>query len=363
MTLLASKRVLAALAFSASFAATSAFADTIDPETFSADLAVGESVTIEKTVVIEATGPTDAVVDVHFLIDTSGSMGAQVNAAKAAASDLFTSLETDFGDVAASVGVFSEGAFLADPRPNANVIFGGGLTTDNATFTANVNDVALGVPDGGGDFPESGYTAIALAGDNLAWRPGSNRFMFIFTDASAKGDLAAAQASLDNNDISLVTLSYGNLGTITASYGTAFSPAETVFAASTSVADIIADVTAGITAGFAEYGSVTVGDLGAGLPLGIDVTTVCTSANIGACVGADAIGDYDRSVDRTFTYDVTFERVAAGDADFFTNALVDGRIVAREADSFPAAVPLPAGLPLLLTALGAMGFARRYRKA
>jgi hypothetical protein len=356
-----SKQMLAVLAISASVAAMPAFSDTIDPETFSADLAIGESVTIVKTVVVEATGPTDALIDVHFLIDTSGSMGLQVDAAKGAASSLFTSLEADFGDVSASVGVFSEGAFLEDPRPNANVIIGGGLTTDNATFTANVNTVQLSVPDGGGDFPESGYDAIALAGDNLAWRAGSNRFMFIFTDASAKTDLAGAQATLADNDISLVTLAYGDFGTIEASYGGPLGG--TVFESATSILDIIADVTAGITAGFANYDAVTVDDLGLGNLQGIDVSAICTGADIGDCFGADAMGDYNRSVDRTFTFDVTFERTAAGDASFFTNALVDGGIVARELDTFTdtglTPVPLPAGLPLLLTALGVFGFARR----
>lgn len=366
-----SKRILVVLAFSASAVAFPALSDTISPETFSADLDLNASVTIEKTVVVEATGPTDAVIDVHFLIDTSGSMGRQVDTAKDAASSLFSSLEADFGNVAASVGVFSELATLSDPRPNANAVIGGGLTTDNATFTANVNSVALGVPDGGGDFPESGFTGIALAGDDLAWRAGSNRFMFVFTDASAKGDLAGAQTTLAANDITLVALAY-NFGYNSVNNGSSFGLGygselgATVFNSSTSVDDIIADVTAGITAGFAKYGSVTVGDLGDGLPMGIEVSALCTGADIGSCSGAEAIGSYDRETDRTFTFDVTFKRVAGGDAEFYTNALVDGKIVAREFDSFKddtSVIPLPAGLPLLITAFGALAFAYRRRTA
>ena len=68
-----------------------AFADTIDPTSFSADIAVGESVTIRKTVVIEE-GTADASIDVMFLIDTTGSMGGAIDAAKLAAADILTGL-------------------------------------------------------------------------------------------------------------------------------------------------------------------------------------------------------------------------------------------------------------------------------
>jgi hypothetical protein len=124
-----------------------------------------------------------------------------------------------------------------------------------------VDLVTLGNPDTGGDFPESGYTAIALAGDNLSWRPGSNRFMFVLTDASAKGDLAGAQATIAANGISMVTLAYnGGIGSVQPSYGPPLGGQ--VFTSSTSVDAIIADVTAGIIGGFQEYSAVTVDDLG-----------------------------------------------------------------------------------------------------
>jgi hypothetical protein len=340
-----------------------AFADSISPESYTDTLAVGESVTIEKTVVVNEGSPTDARIDVHFLIDTSGSMGAQVNAAKAAATNLFNSLNDDFGDVQASVGVFSEGASLTDPDIRGRAIIGD-LTSDAATFQANVNLVTRSNPDGGGDFPESGWTGMALAGDNLSWRSGSSRFMFVFTDASAKGDLAGAQATVDANDINVVALSYGSLSTITSSYATPFGG--DAFAATTSADGIIADVTEGITAGFANYDEVSVSDLGNGLP-GIGVSVVCTGANIGTCDGDTATGDFDRSEDRTFTFDVTFERLAEGEITFETYALVDGGIVATEIDTFLDGdrvdpIPLPAAAWLMLTGLGAMGVMSRRRR-
>ena len=349
-------------AFAAFGVAGAAAADSISPTSYEDTLAVGESVTIEKTVTISEGAPTDARIDAHFLIDTSGSMGSQVNAAKAAATDLFNSLNDDFGDVQASVGVFSEGASLTDSDIRGRAIIGD-LTSDATTFQDNVDLVTLGNPDGGGDFPESGWTGIALAGDNLSWRDGSSRFMFVFTDASAKGDLAGAQATVADNDINIVALSYGSLSTITSSYATPFGG--DAFAATTSAEGIIADVTAGITAGFAEYEEVSVSDLGGGLPE-IGVSVVCTGANSGICVGDTAEGDFDRSEERSFTFDVTFERLAAGETTFETYALLDGGIVATEIDTFDepsAVVPVPAALPLLATALGGFALVGRRRKA
>lgn len=114
-------------------------------------------------------------------------MGSQVSAAKLAADGLFTGLKAQFGDVSAGVGVFSEGAYLTGLPANGRAVFGTGLTTDVPTFVTNVGTVTLNVPDGGGDFPESGYTAISLAGGDLAWRTGSSRFMFVLTGHDGQG--------------------------------------------------------------------------------------------------------------------------------------------------------------------------------
>ncbi|SDZ72903.1 vWA domain-containing protein [Rubrimonas cliftonensis] len=340
-----------------------ASADSITPLTFSADLAVGESATISKTVVVNEGAPTDALVDVHFLIDTSGSMSGEINAAKAAAAELFDGLKASFGDVAAGVGVFSEGSFLPPDGPLNGRSINQDLTTDTTTFTGAVNNVSLGNPDGGFDRPESGYTAIAQAGSNVSWRAGSNRFMFVFTDADGKGDSVGALAALADEDIDLIVLAYRRTDIQQSTYGNILGA--DVFGSTTSAEAIIDDVTAGITAGFADYTSVTVGDLDGGLP-NIAVSTVCTSADTGACVGAEAVGVFDRSTERTFTFDVTFTRIAAGSTTFDTFALVDGGIVAREFDSFPdsaAVIPVPAALPLLASAFCGFALFRRKRAA
>ena len=330
--------------------AAPAAADTISPISYlNSSLGVGESVTIEKTVVIEASGPTSALIDVMFIFDTTGSMGGEIAAAKAAASDILTGISS-FGDLASGTGFFNDPAFdgvVSD------------LTTNDATTIASINTFGA---SGGGDFPEQGNAAINDAALNASWRTGSNRFVVALGDASFKDnpDDATVKANLEAVEANLFGLAFN--GASTAFETSVAELGGTSYESSDDPDSILADILDGISAGFATYDTVSIGDLGGASPL-FEVVVECTGADSGVCSGSEAIGSFDRTVDRTFTFDVTFKRLAAGDASFETYALVDGGIVATESDRFPGgempAIPVPASLGFSLIGLAGLGLIRR----
>ena len=88
---------------------SAAQAATITPDTFSATIGVGESVTVEKTVTIEA-GDVASKVDFYFLSDNNGSMTGVIDNVKSVAGDLLTALNAEYGDAA-----FGVGRYFGDP--------------------------------------------------------------------------------------------------------------------------------------------------------------------------------------------------------------------------------------------------------
>ena len=120
-------------------------------------------------------------VDIAFVVDTTGSMGASIETVKQAAIQLV-------GDVTSRTSAarfalvdyrdFEDRTGTAGDYP---ALLRQDFTTDPDEIDAAIQGLALG---DGGDTPETMYSGIMSAFD-LAWRPGVKKLTIVLTDAPA----------------------------------------------------------------------------------------------------------------------------------------------------------------------------------
>jgi len=119
--------------------------------------------------------PAAIVLDVAFVIDTTGSMGDEMQAIKSTllqVTEQLRSLELEFD--------LRYGAVLYRDVGDEYVTAAHPFTGDIEGFVAAIRTMGAG---GGGDYRESMNQALAVAVDGLQWREGAAKVAFVIADA------------------------------------------------------------------------------------------------------------------------------------------------------------------------------------
>lgn len=319
------------------FAGSSVLADSIAPASFSATLNKGQSTTIRKVVTINNEATT-SLIDVMFVLDNTGSMNEPL-----------TSLRTNIDAAMAQTAALGNVRWGIGHFEDVNPGWGSGIdqawtlalqpTDDQAAVGAAVN-FPLG---DGGDYPESNLIGLQSAATQVNWRPGSARFIVYVTDAPGHDSGTTPSYPGPTLQQTIDSLKAANIKVLafTNNYVAAVDQAQLITEATegsldtSGLLDWGGRVAANVTVAASSYTTVS---LGLNNPPGVGVTF--------APVNHPA-GPYDRSVTRTFEFDVTFTAVDSGQYDFTIDALLDGGVVATENDSIT--VPTVPTVPVVNT--------------
>lgn len=343
----------------------SASAASITPSTVQRDIKVGESVTINKTITLDAVARNKA--DIFFLADNTGSMGDVIGAVRSNASSILSALQGSVSDAA-----FGVGRYLGDPFE------GVGATTAYQLQQAISSNAALSVTainawtaGGGGDLPEANFFAlhqvatqgVATPGTNVStgsvtgWRTGAARVVIWFGDAPSHTetiDQANTIAALTANGVIVAGLNSlaagsgldenGQASAVASATGGLLRNNNDPAGVAAAILAAVSSVTSSIDLVFATS---------AAFP-GLEVSFACT----------DPLGCSGVPGGATRQFAVTFKGLAPGryEFDVFANG-----VSATEHDIIEVAagedLPEPATFTLIGTALAGLALLGRKRSS
>jgi len=155
-----------------------------------------------------------APVDIMFMADTTGSMSGIINAVKAAAGSLMTSLSGTIPDLHVGVAGYKDNGDVYVYRRFAPT-----AAASPAAFSATVGSAWSA--SGGGDWPEANLYALrqvasGVGADDSGWRPSAIKIVVWFGDAPGHDpsngvNLAAARNALVSKGIKVIALDAGSL--------------------------------------------------------------------------------------------------------------------------------------------------------
>ena len=124
----------------------------------------------------------NASVDVCFVIDTTGSMGDEIDVVKTKASQLVDNINDTFPDYRIALIDFRDHPIgdMGEPGVDYPAKLDCGFTSDRTTIINAINALSIG---NGLDWPESQPDALHMALNSLTWRDNAYKIIILITDA------------------------------------------------------------------------------------------------------------------------------------------------------------------------------------